>query len=92
MIAPDTSALIASLIPWHWAHGAARRELRRGDVRLPAHAAFETVSVLSRMPEDRRIAAGVVLEALQNDYPEPWLALTGRRLRYQTAKARPGDQ
>jgi len=43
--------------------------------RLIVHVAFETSSVLSRMPEDRRMEAAVVLDALEREFPEPWLAL-----------------
>ena len=46
------------------------------DVRLPAHAAIETVSSLSRMPEEKRISAELVLEALRRDFPKAWLALS----------------
>jgi predicted nucleic acid-binding protein len=77
VIAPDASVVIAALAPWHSAHACARNELMRDERMLPAHVAFEVVSVLSRMPEDRRLAPSVVLESLENDYPEPWLVLAG---------------
>lgn len=48
------------------------------DVRLPAHAAIETVSSLSRMPEQKRISAELVLEALRRDFPKRWLALSAK--------------
>jgi predicted nucleic acid-binding protein len=73
--APDSSVVIASLAPWHEAHQPARAGLLAGDVRLPAHVAFETASSLSRMPEGRRIAPAVVLEALELGFPQPWLTL-----------------
>jgi predicted nucleic acid-binding protein len=75
LIAPDTSVVIASLAPWHEAHQPARAALLAGDVRLPAHVAFETTSALSRMPEGRRIAPTVVLEALELGFRQPWLTL-----------------
>jgi predicted nucleic acid-binding protein len=77
VIAPDSSVVIAALAPWHEAHGVARATLAEGDARLPAHVAFETTSALSRMPEGRRIAPAVVLEALKRGFKEPWLALDG---------------
>jgi predicted nucleic acid-binding protein len=67
--------VIASLAPWHEAHRPARAALLAGDLRLPAHVAFETTSSLSRMPEGRRIAPAVVLEALELGFPQPWLTL-----------------
>ncbi len=73
--APDSSVVIASLASWHEAHRPARAALLAGDVRLPAHVAFETTSALSRMPEGRRIAPTVVLEALELGFPQPWLTL-----------------
>jgi predicted nucleic acid-binding protein len=77
VIAPDSSVVIAALAPWHEAHRVARNALAQEDARLPAHVAFETTSALSRMPEGRRIAPGVVLEALQRAFMQPWLALDG---------------
>jgi predicted nucleic acid-binding protein len=53
-----------------------------GDARcLIAHVAFETSSVLSRMPEGQRVAATVVLEVLDHDFPMPWLVLDGEQQR-----------
>jgi predicted nucleic acid-binding protein len=79
VIAPDSSVVIAALAPWHEAHRSARVTLERGDVRLPAHVAFETTSALSRMPEGRRIAPGVVLEALEHGFAQPWLVMNARQ-------------
>ena len=87
MIAPDSSVVIAALAPWHEAHGPARAALAEGVVRLPAHVGFETTSALSRMPEGRRIAPAVVLEALQRGFPRPWLAMDAEGLREALQKA-----
>jgi predicted nucleic acid-binding protein len=81
VIAPDSSIVIAALAPWHEAHGPARAALEREEVRLPAQVAFETTSALSRMPEGRRIAPAVVLEALERGFARPWLSLDGEGLR-----------
>jgi predicted nucleic acid-binding protein len=75
VIAPDSSVVIAALVPWHEAHDRARAALLEGENGLPAHVAIETISALSRMPRGRRIAPAVVLEALQNAFPRTWLAL-----------------
>lgn len=77
MIAPDSSVVIAALAPWHDAHNPSRAAIQEGEVRLPAHIAFETISALSRMPKGRRIAPAVVLTALERDFSQPWLALDG---------------
>ena len=74
MIVPDTSVLIAALVSHHAAHQRAVDAV--GDAPgLIMHVAFETTSVLSRMPEGQRIEATVVLDALEREFPEPWLAL-----------------
>jgi predicted nucleic acid-binding protein len=78
VIAVDSSVVIAALAPWHAAHQPARAALAGKDVRLPAHAAIETVSSLSRMPEEKRISAELVLEALRRDFPKKWLALSAK--------------
>ncbi|MDP2712454.1 MAG: PIN domain-containing protein [Solirubrobacteraceae bacterium] len=87
MIAPDSSVVIAALTPWHVAHREAITALRAAPRRLIAHVAFETTSALSRMPEGRRVAPAVVLEALGHDFPQPWLSLDGARLRAALGRA-----
>lgn len=81
MITPDSSVVIAALAPWHVAHSRAREALQDVDVRLVAHVALETISVLSRMPEGRRIAADIVLQAILTRFPSPWMALEAERVR-----------
>jgi predicted nucleic acid-binding protein len=81
VIVPDSSVVIAALAPWHEAHRSARSALSGDDARLPAHVAFETTSALSRMPEGRRIAPMVVLEALERGFPPPWLSMDAEGLR-----------
>jgi toxin FitB len=78
VIAPDSSVVIAAIAPWHVLHRSARAALENGDVRLPAHVAFETTSALSRMPQGRRIASDVVFEALERGFTRPWLSLAGK--------------
>jgi predicted nucleic acid-binding protein len=77
VIAPDSSVVIAALAPCH----PARSALSQDEPRLPAHVAFETTSALSRMPEGRRIAPAVVLEALERGFARPWLAMDADGLR-----------
>ncbi|MBA3808317.1 MAG: PIN domain-containing protein [Solirubrobacterales bacterium] len=74
MIVPDSSVLVAALASHHDGHSRAVDAL--GDASgLIVHAAFETCSVLSRLPEGLRLEAATVLGALDRDFPQPWLAL-----------------
>lgn len=81
MIAPDSSVVIAAIAPWHEAHVAARGAMRAQKIGLAAHVALETTSALSRMPQGRRIAPSVVLEAIERAFPQRWLALTATEQR-----------
>ncbi len=87
MIAPDSSVVIAALAPWHEAHESARAAIAEAEVRLPAHVAFETTSALSRMPQGRRIAPAVVLEALERGFSAPWLSMQANDMRDALRKA-----
>ncbi len=74
MTTPDSSVLIPALGIYHEAHERAMEALGEAP-RLTAHVAFETSSVLSRMPEGQRVAATVVLDVLEHDFPTPWIVL-----------------
>ncbi|HST33938.1 MAG TPA: PIN domain-containing protein [Solirubrobacteraceae bacterium] len=74
MIAPDSSVLIAAFASYHAAHEPAIDAVGNSP-RLIVHVAFETSSVLSRMPEEQRMEASFVLDALEREFPDPWLAL-----------------
>jgi predicted nucleic acid-binding protein len=87
LIAPDSSVVIAALAPWHEAHQAARDALKAEEVGLPAHVALETTSALSRMPQGRRVAPSVVLEALERAFPNRWLTLAGDEQRRALRRA-----
>lgn len=87
MIAPDSSVVIAALAPWHVANAAARDALAGSEVHLVAHVAFETTSALSRMPEGRRIAPGVVVEALARRFASAWLVLDAAQVRSALERA-----
>ncbi len=68
-------------------HHPARVALAESEARLPAQVAFETTSALSRMPEGRRIAPAVVLEALERGFAQPWLSLDAAGLRDALGRA-----
>jgi predicted nucleic acid-binding protein len=74
VIVPDSSVLIAALASYHDAHERTVNILDE-DSQLIVHVAFEASSVLSRMPEGYRMQAGIVVDALEREFPEPWLAL-----------------
>jgi predicted nucleic acid-binding protein len=74
VIAPDSSVLVAALASHHVGHERAIDAVGDGP-GLIVHVAFETSSVLSRMSEGQRLEATVVLDALEREFPEPWLAL-----------------
>jgi predicted nucleic acid-binding protein len=82
--------MIASMGEWHPLHEAARAALARESRRLIAHAAFETVSAGSRMPEPYRVPPGTILASLDRDYPSAWLSLDANQQRraLETAVAR----
>jgi predicted nucleic acid-binding protein len=74
LIAPDSSVLIAAFASYHAAHERAIDAVGNSP-RLIVRVAFETSSVLSRMPEEQRMEASFVLDALEREFPDPWLAL-----------------
>lgn len=75
----DTSVLVAAFATWHESHDVARRALRRV-TGVVAHAAWETYSVLTRLPDPHRVAGDVVTAWLAT-LPATWLALSGDDLR-----------
>jgi predicted nucleic acid-binding protein len=88
MIAPDTSVLFAAFAPWHSAHRVAHELVSTmSNGRLIAHVAFETTSVLSRMPDGERVSARVVHDALDRLFPGEWLQLDAPGARRALATA-----
>jgi predicted nucleic acid-binding protein len=74
VIVPDSSVLIAALASHHAAHERTV-DILDEDCQLVVHVAFEVSSVLSRMPEGQRMEAAIVVDALEREFPEPWLVL-----------------
>lgn len=72
MIAVDSSVLVAAFASWHGLHEEARAVI--AGARLPAHAAVEAYSVLTRLPAPHRADPGVARDYLRQ-FSEPWLAL-----------------
>lgn len=77
MIAPDTSVLVAGFATWHEAHQPAARALNRG-VRLIAHTAVETYSVLTRLPPPHRVAPDAVQAYLAGVTSTEYVTLDAR--------------
>jgi predicted nucleic acid-binding protein len=76
LITVDTSVVVALLTDWHEGHPAVVAALRdEPEIRLPAHAALEAYSVLTRLPPPHRLAPGPVQELIDRRFPEPWLEL-----------------
>ena len=76
----DTSVAIAALDPTHEAHSACRRVLIDRRPALAGHAAFETYSVLTRLPVPLRLSADQAVSVLAQAFPaECWLDAAGMR-------------
>lgn len=76
----DTSVAIAALDPTHEAHPSCRRVLIDFRPALAGHAAFETYSVLTRLPVPLRLSADQAVSVLAEAFPaECWLDAAGMR-------------
>lgn len=74
LFAVDTSVAIAFLDASHTAHEKCLAVLRGRPAALAGHAAFESFSVLTRMPGITQASASDAIEALSAAFPEPcWL-------------------
>jgi predicted nucleic acid-binding protein len=74
MILIDTSVAVAAFASWHEFHGRALAALDRRP-ELPAHAALETYSVLTRLPAPHRASPTVVRDFLLGNFPGPLVTL-----------------
>ncbi|CAB4568641.1 MAG: PIN domain-containing protein [Actinobacteria bacterium] len=66
----DTSVAVAALDPSHQAHVEARDVCRRRRPALAGHAAFETLSVLTRLPGSARVDMQTAVDLLGRAFPE----------------------
>lgn len=85
MIAADASAAVAAFAPWHQNQQTVQRALGNAP-SIIAHAAYETYSVLTRLPEPQRAPARVVVEQLDDLFGERWLGLPAEALRAALAR------
>lgn len=81
MILADSSVAIAAFAAWHEFHQPAHAALSRA-VRLVAHCAVETYSVLTRLPAPHRARPEIVLRFLQERFDSEYVVLDhkGHRL------------
>jgi predicted nucleic acid-binding protein len=66
----DTSVAVALVVADHENHEDTFRALRGRTLGLAGHAAFETFSVLTRLPPPARRTAATVAKLLTNTFPE----------------------
>ena len=85
MIAADASAAIAAFAPWHERQGSVQEALGTAP-SIIAHAAYETYSVLTRLPEPQRAPARLVVEQLDDLFADRWLGLSAGPLRAALAR------
>lgn len=82
MIAVDTSVAVAAFATWHEGHRAALAAMTaEPGPRLPAHAALECFSVLTRLPPPHRARPELVTAYLRGRFPEEPLVLPGPQQR-----------
>ena len=66
----DTSVAVALLVADHPGHAATLRAISQRRLGLAGHAAFETFSVLTRLPAPARRSPEVVGQLLAENFPE----------------------
>lgn len=71
----DSSVAIAAFASWHEAHVPASNVVRSGAL-LPAHAAVETYSVLTRLPEPFRFSPDTARALVVGNFSGPFLSLS----------------
>ncbi len=71
----DTSVAVAALDTGHAEHTTCRKAAQRRRPVLSGHAAFETYSVLTRLPGRARVPSAVAWSAIAAAFPERcWLS------------------
>jgi predicted nucleic acid-binding protein len=65
----DTSVAVAVVVEDHEHHGAALRAIGNRRLGLAGHAAFETFSVLTRLPPPARRSPEAVERLLSENFP-----------------------
>lgn len=65
----DTSVAIAFLVGDHAQHDLVFEALADRDLGLAGHAAFETLSVLTRLPAANRLSPATAVELIESNFP-----------------------
>jgi predicted nucleic acid-binding protein len=65
----DTSVAVALSVADHGQHEAVFAALKGRQLGLAGHAAFETFSVLTRLPPPQRLTAAAALRLLRTNFP-----------------------
>jgi predicted nucleic acid-binding protein len=88
VIVADASVAVAAFAPWHEQQRSAQQALGRS-AAIVAHAAFETYSVLTRLPDLQRAPAALVVAQLRDTFADRWLGLAadGQRLALERLEA-----
>lgn len=74
LYAADTSVAIAALDEAHEAHVSTRAAVARCRPALAGHAAWETFSVLTRLPGALRVTPAVAHDVIRRSFPDAcWL-------------------
>lgn len=68
----DTSVAVALTVTDHEHHSATVKAIGERSLGLSGHAAFETFSVLTRLPPPIRRTPGTVSRLLSRNFPETW--------------------
>lgn len=75
--AVDTSVAVAAIDSSHAAHSVCRQRVKQTAAALAGHAAFETYSVLTRMPGQLRLDGPTAMTILSISFPQRcWLDAT----------------
>lgn len=74
----DTSVAIPLVLRGHRAHAATLAALPQRDLGLAGHAAFETFSVLTRLPEPARLSPAAASEVIRHNFPSTRYLTPGR--------------
>jgi len=85
VIAADASVAVAAFARWHDDRVAAQRALGARP-SIVAHAAFETYSVLTRLPGPQRSPPALVREQLERRFGDRWIGLSAGALRLALAR------
>lgn len=86
----DTSVAVALVVADHEAHSGVRTALAGRRLGLAGHAAFETLSVLTRLPSPARLSPSAAVRAIGVNFPGSRFLSPARATRLPTDLAEAG--